>query len=88
MTNPLPEPRVVTLLLRGESYLHRRPVALSLNGTPVGTWDLGARQEALALRLLLTPGDHYLTLRAPTDPEGGRSRRDLSLLLTEVTLVP
>jgi hypothetical protein len=89
LTNPLAEPRVVELHMRGDSYLRPRTARLQLDGAPAGAWrvDAGAGRGALTLRLLLTPGEHRLLLEAPADPEGeGGGRGPLSLLLEELAL--
>jgi hypothetical protein len=90
LINPLPEPRAVTLLLRGDSYLHPRIVVFTLDGSPAGSWviDAAAGRDGLALRLLLAPGEHRLTLRAPADTEGAGGSRALSVLLTEMRVAP
>lgn len=86
LMNPLPEPRPVRLLLRGDSYLQPRTVQFTLDGRPAGGWEFnpGAGLGSVELRLLLPPGESRLLLRAPTDPE---PRGPLSVLLSEVRIV-
>jgi hypothetical protein len=81
LVNPLAEPAVVSLLLRGESYLRPRNASLLLDGHPVGEWQAAG---SVVLRFLLTPGEHRLVLRAPAEAEEGRSGRLLSVLLSEM----
>lgn len=87
LINPGPDLRRMRLDLAAQSFQRPRTVALTLDGAPAGSWEVGLGRTATTLHLWLPPGAHLLTLSAPADREPiGDSTRLLSIAITEARL--
>ncbi|MEI7769542.1 MAG: hypothetical protein WCI67_06120 [Chloroflexales bacterium] len=78
--SPTPRAMALSLELRGESFQAARDLSIELDDARIGSWPFQPRATAVNLRLLVPPGAHRLTLRAPTGTDSA-SRRTLSIVI-------
>ncbi len=88
-----PAVREYTLRFNVWSYTRPRQLDVLLNGTRLGTWQVGDLQE-LTLPLSLTPGPHRIELRSPDGPispaslgDGSVDERELGFGVADMALL-
>ncbi len=80
--NPGDRPVLAAVTLSAASYARPRPLALALDGRPLGEWMVvSGERQTRTLRLALPPGLHTLDLAAPADPDPGRADAPISVRL-------
>ncbi len=80
--NPFTRPAPLRLTLSLGAYERMRPLTLALDGAEIGVFEVApGRAPARALRLLLPPGEHELTLMAPATPDPARAGAPISVRL-------
>lgn len=86
LMNPNPHAIPVQIKLEASSYQRPREATMSLNGIPIGTWELEvARLTTGRFSLILPPGESRLTLSAPTE-RGPDGRGPISLEISRVVI--
>jgi hypothetical protein len=87
LVNPESTAQRATLRFGAESYAQARQVTVQLNARPLKSITIAAQPEStpMVLHLLLPPGEHRLSLLAPTAVEqNATSRRNISIVVSNV----
>lgn len=86
--NPTDTPVEVTLRLTAQSYLEERPLELSLDGQPLGSYSFAPALQTIEVRFVLEPGEHTIGLKSTTTLEPTAAQRTLSLMVTQIAVEP
>ena len=89
LLNPSDAPLPVSLSLQAESFGAPRTLALSLNGAPVGSWQVSPQPVAARTRLwlMLPPGPSRLVLATGAAPDPG-GRGPISIVVSAISIAP
>ncbi len=86
IVNPEPVKRLVTLEFSAVSYLHPRPVVVSLDEQLIGAYQITPDLQTIQVQLKLSPGEHVVRFDSPATPEPPPAQRNLSLMVTRIGL--
>ncbi|NJP04995.1 MAG: hypothetical protein HC837_04890 [Chloroflexaceae bacterium] len=86
LVNPSVQTTVVGLEIDVESYQHTRPLALTLDETPLDTFAIPRAARTLRLWLALSPGEHTLRFQSEPSMSTAGTPRLLSLSFTRIAI--
>jgi|GEM_PF-819903 len=88
IANPEHATQTLTIEFTAQSYQEARSLAVTLDGQPVASYTIAPMLQTIRLQLVVPPGQHTLHFNSPTTEEPPPAKRNLSLMVLNLDIVP